>query len=244
MYKKLLLGLLCSAGLSACFNIQKGKEFKHVAPGAWRGVFMTDTSSRVRLPVSFEVLSDEHGMPKQLAFINGSERVLTDSIRFWGDTAFFYFQKSQAYFRVIYEINLMEGALYDQTQAEYPLQFQAQAGTFPRFPDIRREPAADVSGEWTMQLGLSSTSAETGTDSLVNGKIQLKADKNQLTGLLTIPNYPPLQVEGTIQGTQFYLSGFDGRRATLISGVVPNANTIQKGSLKINYKEWAFQASK
>lgn len=248
--KKLSFIALCAWlvwSVVACFDIQKGKEFKHVAPGAWRGVFVVDTSStKYRIPVLFNVNSDEAGKPQQATFTNGNFQIATDSMRFWGDTAYFYFNSNQTYLRVVYEVGFMNGFLFDQTNAQYPIIFQAQHGAFPRFPDIRRQPSRDIDGKWSLEL------VEELGDSVANHTAAIKImlgqpntpTETRTTAILEMPNAPAIELEGESQGSEIYLSGFDGKRAVLFTAALAAPNQFQQGLLLINNKRYVCTAKK
>ena len=241
-----LLSLLSLCLLSAsCWDIQKGKSFEHIAPEHWRGVFVFDQEAPAKLmkvkkdsvraervPVSFFVDSDERGVPRALKFFNGQDTTVSDSLRFFGDTLFVYFNAQETYMRLVYEVNLMEGQLFDKNENNYPIRFQAQAGKYPRYPDIRRTPTADVSGNWSAEV------ADIGTDSFATVPMLFKADKNAVSVAITAAGFiPALFLEGTIQGKQLYLSGFDGKiAAQLVAELNADGRSLQKASLRLNDK--------
>ncbi len=223
--------------LSSCFSIQTGRPFEYIAPDDWRGVFVTDATTAERAPVLFQVKSDEKGKPQKLVFDNGLSQMETDSLRFWGDTLFAYFNKSKTYLRVIYEINLMEGKLFFEDDSEYPLVFQAQSGKFPRFPDVRREPIADISGLWQADF------AQQGVDSMQVLQFEFQQKENVVKAKLKIGEIDAHLV-GNIQGNQLYLSGFDGAKVYFLSALVQNNKSITRGKIAVNLQKYVFNATK
>jgi hypothetical protein len=238
---------------SGCWDIQTGTPFKHIAPGAWRGVFIfdqeppkklmkvkKDSMRNERIPVVFQVVSNKQGLPKSLLFVDGTDSLRSDSLRIKNDTLFAYFDRSQTYMRLVYEINLMEGVLYDLTEKNYPIRFQAQSGVYPRFPDIRRKPIADVSGQWQTQI------ADNESDSMSTCAMNFVAkDNNVSVNIQATPFAPALSLEGTIQGKQIYLSGFNGRTAAQLSAeITPDGKALQKATLRINDQLYSFIAQR
>jgi hypothetical protein len=249
-----LLSLVACAFLAGgCWDIKTGTPFKHIAPGAWRGVFIfdqeppkklmkvkKDSIRNERIPVAFQVVSDKEGYPKSFLFVDGGDSLRSDSLRIWGDTVFVYFNQSQTYMRLVYEINLMEGILYDRTEKNYPVRFQAQNGSYPRFPDIRREPIGDLNGSWTAQI------ADNQSDSTSTCAMQFVAKANNVSVRIEAsPFAPALSLEGTIQGKQIYLSGFNGRAAAQLSAEISaDGKSLQKASLRINDQLYNFIAQR
>ncbi len=222
---------------SACFDIQQGQPFQYIAPNAWRGAFVTDATTAERVPVLFEVKSDEKGMPQKLVFDNGLSQTETDSLRFWGDTLYAYFGKSKSFLRLIYEVNLLEGKLYFENDSEYPLVFQAQSGKFPRFPEVRREPVAAISGIWQADF------AQADSDTMQTLQLEFDQKENEVQALLKIGQINA-HLSGSLQGNQLYLSGFDGGKVYFLSALVQNDKTLTKGKLAINLQKYVFNAQK
>jgi hypothetical protein len=245
-----LLSLFSLSLLSAsCWDIQKGKPFQHIAPEYWRGVFVFDQEAPAKLmkikkdsvraervPVSLFVDSDAQGLPQKLLFFNGQDTTSSDSLRFFGDTLFVYFNAQETYMRLVFEVNLMEGQLFDKNEKNYPIRFQAQAGKYPRYPDIRRAPTADVSGSWSAEV------ADIATDSFSTVPMLFKADKNAVSVAISASGFiPALYLEGTIQGKQLYLSGFDGKLAVqMVAELSADGRSMQKASLRLNDKLYSL----
>ena len=100
-----------TALLSSCFAIQHSdSEFQNIAPGIWRGLFVFgDEDAAEKIPINFEVFVDEEGKTTSIEFLNGEEKIEPDSMMFWGDTIYLYFNAYEKYLRLIYEVDLVEG---------------------------------------------------------------------------------------------------------------------------------------
>lgn len=223
--------------LYGCWGIQTGKPLNNIAPGEWRGVFMLDEQHKDRVPLVFQVLTNDSNKTVGLAFKNGSQVIQSDSLRFWGDTLFVYFRQQQTYMKLIYEVNLMEGWLYTSNEAEYPLEFQAQSGRFPRFPDVRRTPIHDINGQWSVLM-------EGAADSLQTVVLDINTKGNYAEANLKMNDGQSFVLEGSIQGDQIYMSGFDGKNVLMLSALATNPKSLQKGHLSINYEKRLFMATK
>ncbi|MCP4438035.1 MAG: hypothetical protein GY810_03750 [Aureispira sp.] len=207
-----------------CLGIEKGKPFEHVAPGNWRGVFIVEGE---KIPITFNINSSEEGQPQNFVFFNGEHQLQSDSLRFWGDTVYVYFDDAQSHLRLIYEVNLMEGHWFDKTEKSYPISFQAQNAQTHRFPNIRMTPVDNITGTWAVKAIVSQ-------DSTLETQLRIATEKNKATGSLVIDNNTSIPLEGTIQGDKIYLSGFDGRHICLFNATIADLTALHEGVLIIN----------
>jgi hypothetical protein len=220
-----------------CFAIQKGDQYKHLAPGIWRGLFLFGEDSLAeKVPVNFEVIAN--GDQISLEFINGNSRVKADSLRFWGDTLYAWFDNHKKYIRVIYEPGLIEGYWYDSEKKDYPIEFYAQYSHKHRFIDLRKAPKFDINGVWAMDI-LDET------EDIIPSKLELSVDKNKVIALLKMgKDSVATELEGTIQNDKLFLSAFTGDRIILIKADLKDAETLYHGNIRINSKELACSAKK
>lgn len=244
-----LLAFACLLSFG-CFGIQTGKPFQHIAPGDWRGTFVVDAAGKERIPVMLHVHSDSEGMPKKIEFRDGDQSTSSDSLRFFGDTLWAYFSPTKTHLRLIYEVNLVEGFLYDETDKQYPVKFQAQSGAFSRFPDVRRPPVADISGAWNATIASDEDSTSIATT------LQFSAKGNDLMLLVpladkdsTLSPSPRANgayaLAGAIQANKINLSGFDGKNICYFSAEVSaDGKNLQKANLRIGERQYAVAGSR
>lgn len=236
-----LLGIFSlSILLSGCFAIQQSENgFEHIAPGIWRGLFVFgDDESAEKIPINFEVKVDDNGRTSSIEFLNGKERVKPDSIRFWGDTLYMYFDKSEKYLRLIYEVDLVEGFLMHQQKKEYPIEFYAQHGKNFRFKDLRKTPNYDINGSWAMDILKPS-------GDLIAARIDFEVENNDVKATLkTELDSLPVNLEGTIQEDKVLLSAFDGNELIFFEADLRDSITMGRGSIRFNQEKLACSATK
>jgi hypothetical protein len=225
--------------LSSCFAIQRGDEFSHIAPGIWRGLFVFGSDSLAeKVPVNFEVLNTDKGKDFKIEFINGKTRVKADSIRFWGDTLYAWFDSHKRYLRLICEPGLVEGYFYDVNNKDYPIEFYAQFGQQHRFLDLRLTPKFNASGVWAMDI------LDEG-ENIIPAKLELSVTKNRvLASLQTEKDSVATQLEGTLQNDKLYLSAFTGNKVILLKADLRDSVTMGRGSIRVNNKSLACSAKK
>lgn len=225
--------------LSSCFAIQRGNEFSYIAPGIWRGLFVFGNDSLAeKVPVSFEVFNTDKGKDFKIEFMNGKTRVKADSIRFWGDTLYAWFDGHQKYLRLICEPGLVEGYLYDVANKEYPIDFYATFGQQHRFLDLRLAPKYNINGVWAMDILDES-------ENIISAKLDLSINKNRvIASLKTEKDSLATELEGTLQNDKLYLSAFTGNKVILIKADLRDSVTLGRGSIRFNGKSLACSAKK
>jgi hypothetical protein len=234
---KILAILSVFLSFYGCFAIQKGDQYKHIAPGIWRGLFLFGEDSLAdKVPVNFEVITD--GEKISIEFINGNSRVKSDSLRFWGDTLYAWFDNNKKYLRVIYEPGLVEGYFYDSEKKNYPIEFYAQYAQKHRFLDLRKKPKFDINGVWAMDI-LDET------ENIIPTKLDIKVDKNRVIAMMKMEKDSlPTELEGTVQDDKLFLSAFTGDRIILVKAILKDKETLGQGSIRINTIELACAAKK
>lgn len=233
-----ILALAVLATWMGCFSIERnGGAFERIAPGNWRGVFTLDDGEKV--PVTFDVQA-----PNQWSFRNGDSALQPDSIRFWGDTVFCYFEPQQAHLKLIYEINLMEGYLHDDSGQTYPIKFLAQSGAYTRFPDLYPvQLPGDIAGDWTLQCSEPQDTAQQFSAQLRLSMAQSPILRAKLSVQDSTQAFA-LDLEGIVQKEKIYLSGFDGRRVVFLTGSVLDAAYMDNGALRIGHKMYYWKATR
>ena len=220
---RLFVFLLFLGSLSSCWDLKTGDPIDAFAPGLWQGRFYLDQQM---VPVLYDVQNTDNERPIVFVFRTADEQLVSDTVYYYGDTVFAYFDAHQTYLKAIYQIDQMEGFLYDQSARNYPIRFTGLKGPKHRFPNIREQPIADLTGEWTLNAGITQ-------DSSITGSLRLTAQNNTATGTLLLQG-KTYKMEGTVQGNKLYLSGFDGRTITWLGTLIQDANTLDKGTLRVN----------
>ncbi len=234
LMRYLVYSLLIICLLSSCWFIEKGDAFNGIAPGTWRGVFKL---SRQSVPVLYEVKNSDNDLPLQLSFQTGATTVVSDTAYLFGDTLLASFALTQTQLKVVYQIDQMNGYLYDLTEQQYPIEFAGIKGPRHRFPDIREQPLVDLTGEWQV-------TANAAEDTSITATLRLSADNNKVTGTLTRENGMTYSLEGTVQGSQLYLSGFDGRQVLWVNAKIKDNQHLEAGSLRINGESFFWEAQR
>lgn len=251
MYK--ICALLSLTFLTGCFGLEVGQPFQHIAPGPWLGVFgfsseipsklmelHKDSLIQDKVPINFFVNSDANGKPLNFQFVSNTDTVTSDSIKFWGDSVFVFFHENKTNLRAVFEVDNMQGYLYDMEEKDYPVQFRAKSGSFARFPDIRRAPIADLNGNWNLLI------ASNENEDIFEGKLNFLVKGN--IALATIESSdinPKMSLEGTIQGKHIYLSGFNGKTVIFLSGELSaDGKNLVKTSLRISDEVYDLKGTK
>lgn len=241
MKKFTLFLLVCctAAWLNAC--LEANNAYKLIAPGIWRGVLTleqpvfstTDKDSVMiiydqfkpgELPFNFEV---KYTTPDDfyIEFINGSERIKCDSIRFGRDrttardTYNFYFPEYQSYIHAEVRGAVMQGYFCVTTKDNYRIPFVADAAKNYRFTNLKVPPAKDISGKWATLFGVEGDNPE-------KAVAEFQQEGNRLTGTFRTETGDYRFLEGTVQGNKFWMSAFDGSHAFLFSGKI-SGDTLQ-----------------
>jgi len=218
--------------LTSCFDIQLGEPIQGIAPGIWRGVFVLDDQS---VPILLEISNNKD---KSIGFVfkTGGQELKADAVRLWGDTLFADFKKTNTQLRVVCQVDQMDGFLYDNTDSEYPVRFTAKNAMMHRFPNAKKTPTTNLTGDWKI-------SAHSAQDSSLTGNVRFMAKDNYLEATLLLEGQKSILLEGTVQGSKLYLSGFDGKTACLLNATIESSKSLTEGSLKLNNNSFFWVAS-
>lgn len=228
-----LLSLSTVIFLTSCWDLQTGEPIKGVAPGTWKGVFKLEDQV---VPIVYEIRPPNKEKPIEFIFKTAQEELKADRVKIWGDTLFADFNATNTQLKIVYQIDQMDGFLYDLSEKEYPIPFAGIHGIMQRFPDVRKAPVADLTGEWKL-------SAIAGPDSTIQGKLRITMKENYAEATLKLDvQKQPILLEGTIQGNKLYLSGFDGRTVSWLSANIKNSKSLNQGSLKLSNKSFFWEA--
>ncbi|MBL4649715.1 MAG: hypothetical protein JKY03_08290 [Aureispira sp.] len=220
--------------LTSCWDLRTGTDIEGFAPGTWRGVFKLEDQ---RVPVMYEIKNSNNDKPIEFIFKTERQDIAADSAIILGDTLFAYFGATNTYLKIIHQVDQMDGFLYDNAGAEYPIAFAGIYGIQHRFPDVRKTPKANLTGEWKITATIEK-------DSTLEGTLRISTDgKNKATASLKFPTYPQvIYLEGTVQASKIHLSGFDGKTVCWISANIDSAKKLTQGNLKLNNKGYFWEA--
>ncbi|SDD80997.1 peroxiredoxin family protein [Pedobacter soli] len=232
--KGLTLGLFIS---SSAFSATVNPPAAFIKEGIWRGVF-TVSESAVPFNFEFKGKDPEHAV---FTLLNGSRRDDFHVQRLGKDSIFVKMNTYDAALVAKIEPN---GTLSGEYRSLVPgfrgnaLPFTAEPGKTYRFfePGKDVKPAADLSGKW--ELKLYSKEAVPASIAV------LKQNGNKLTGVIMTVVGDSREIEGTIQGNEFALSGFTGPSPFIIKGKVNEDGTLSGDQGFGIYKNIKFDATK
>lgn len=234
MLRSLLFFIFIAILSTSCWDLRTDTPIEGFAPGVWRGVFKLEDQA---VPVIYEIKNSNNDKPIKFTFKTKQQDVEADSAIIWGDTLFAYFGAANTYLKIIHQVDQMDGFLYDNTGAEYAIPFAGIYGIQQRFPDVRKTPKANLTGEWKITATVEK-------DSTLEGTLRISTDgENKATGSLQFPTYPQkIYLEGTVQASKVHLSGFDGRTVCWVSANIESAKKLNQGNLKLNNKGYFWEA--
>jgi peroxiredoxin len=233
---RLLSAALLLSGVSV-LSAHATPKPKFIKEGKWRGEF---TVSESKVPFNFELKGKdaEHAV---FTLINGSRRdnfhvksIGTDSV----------YIKMNTYDAALVAKIEDDGSLSGEYRSLVPgfrgnsLPFTAEYGKTYRFVEPGKDiaPKADLTGKWEIK---------TYSKEAVPASIALLKQKgNKLTGVVMTVVGDTRELEGTVQGDEFALSGFTGPSPFIIKGKI-NADGSISGEEGFGiYKNLKFDAAK
>lgn len=177
------------------------------------------------LPFTFEVVY-ETDTTFYLDIINGEERIRVPSkdigygndITQGRDTIRIDFPVYDTYIQAYHETGVIEGVWVTNYREQYRIPFVAKFGEAHRFTQLRKEPVADLSGNWAMTFSVN--------DQPYAGIGEFKQKGNHLSGTIRTETGDYRYLEGTVQANKLYLSVFDGAHAFLFEGLIKEDGTL------------------
>ena len=162
---------------------------------------------------------------KILYVINGSEKIVADSIVFKNDSVYIELPFFESGFQAKVKDNGdLEGSWIKSYGTRIQtMPFTATYNITERFPTTDK-PAQDVSGRWSVNfLGRDNDTTLSVGEFVQNG--------SQLTGTFLLSSGDYRFLEGVVSGDSLYLSAFDGAHALLFTAKIDDANHISGGKL-------------
>ncbi|SDT34554.1 Peroxiredoxin [Mucilaginibacter mallensis] len=212
----LLAGILLS---SAAFAAGNPPAEKFIKQGVWRGVF---TISETQVPFNFEVKGKdaEHAV---FTLLNGTRRDNFHVKRLGSDSLFIKMNTYDA--ALVAKIN-DDGTISGEYRSLVPgfrgnsLPFTAEYGKKYRFVEPGKDvpPTANLTGKWELKVYSK--------EQVPNKIALLKQNGNKLTGVIMQVTGDSRELEGTVQGNEFELSGFTGPSPKIYKGHINDDGTI------------------
>jgi len=214
-----LAGLITVSSFGAENNAVKKPKPNFIKQGVWRGVFKV---SEFEVPFNFEVKGKD-AESATFTLLNGTRRddfhvkqIAPDSI----------FIKMNTYDAALVAKIESDGTLSGEYRSLVPglrgnsLPFTAEQGKAYRFvaPGKDVAPTVDLSGKWELK-GFSK-------DAVPNKVAILKQKGNKLTGVILQVTGDSRELEGTVQGNEFVLSGFTGPSPKIYRGKINEDGTL------------------
>ncbi|PQA54458.1 peroxiredoxin family protein [Siphonobacter curvatus] len=203
--------------------------------GVWRGVF---TINEQKVPFNFEVKGHE-AEDATFSLINGTRR---DHFHVKQTAPDSLFIKMNTYDAALVAKVHPDGHLTGEYRSLVPslrgnsLPFTAEYGKTYRFVEPGKDiaPTANLSGKWEIKL--------ISKEPVANQVALLEQKGNKLTGVIMTVVGDSRELEGTVQGNEFVLSGFTGPNPVLIKGKINEDKTlsaeIDRGLYVTQKLEW------
>jgi len=194
----------------------------HLQNGIWRATLTTD--SAIDIPFNFEVY-DSLGT-KQLAFINGKERLNINTVEETDDSVIIRTPLFEGEIRAVKK----RGGLVGKWTKRLPdhvleMPFKAVPNTAYRFMADSSGTVANVEGRWSVQF-YKNNKKDT---SFAVGEFRQTGNRVEGSFLTTTGDYRFLS--GVVDKKTFMLSGFSGSGAMLFTGDLVDGSNIVNGKL-------------
>jgi len=237
---RVLAALFLASSLS--FAASAATKAPFPAEGVWRGEFTIDGDP---IPFNFEV-KGTRAQDATFTLLNGTR---TDRFKVTPREDGIFSVRMNTYDAVL-EGKLSEDGkhlvghykdLVPSRNGARNLAFTAEQGAAWRFvkPGQDEAPAADLSGKWAVQ-----TIDKAARQDKRNQVALLKQEGNRLSGVFMTVVGDTRELEGTVQGNRFYLSGFSGPSPLLIRGTIDEDGNIQGAFGSGIYNVVKFEAEK
>jgi peroxiredoxin len=214
-----MAGLITVSSFGAEKRLIKKPKPVFIKQGVWRGVFKV---SEFEVPFNFEVKGKD-AASATFTLLNGTRRddfhvkqIASDSI----------FIKMNTYDAALVAKIESDGTLSGEYRSLVPglrgnaLPFTAEQGKTFRFvaPGKDIAPTVDLTGKWELK-GFSK-------EAVPNKVAILKQKGNKLTGVILQVTGDSRELEGTVQGNEFVLSGFTGPSPKIYRGKINEDGTL------------------
>ncbi|MFM8833538.1 MAG: TlpA family protein disulfide reductase, partial [Cytophagales bacterium] len=187
--------------------------------GLWRGEF---TLSENKVPFNFEILTE--GGTSKLVLLNGTRKDFFVIESRKGDSIFVKMNTYDAALVAKIESDGRLSGVYKSLVPNFrgnSLPFVAEHGKKYRFiePGKNVKPVANLTGKWNINI--------ISKDKTADRVALLKQKGNKLTGVIMSVVGDSRELEGTVQGDEFYLSGFTGPSPFFVKGKITTDKKLQ-----------------
>ncbi|WP_421940060.1 peroxiredoxin family protein [Pedobacter sp.] len=212
--------LISTSALAAHKPDEKPKVAKKfIKEGIWRGVFKV---AETEVPFNFE-LKGKDAEHATFTLLNGTRRD-DFHISYLGQDSLFI--KMNTYDAALVAKIESDGRISGEYRSLVPglkgnsLPFTAEQGKTYRFIEPGKDiaPTANLTGKWEFK-GFSK-------EAVPNKVAILKQEGNKLTGVIMQVTGDSRELEGTVQGNQFVLSGFSGPSPKIYKGTINEDGTL------------------
>ncbi|MBB4077427.1 thiol-disulfide isomerase/thioredoxin [Lewinella aquimaris] len=233
--------------LASCVFVQK--RYIYLPPGPYRGVLELEYNPVVpnpkgapipekvglefdeitggQLPFNFDVVYDTD-TTFHLVIHNGEEKITVPAKdistgrdqQAGRDTIRIDFPVYDTHISAYHEENVIEGVWVVHYRDNYRIPFKAYFGKGYRFTPLRKQPAADLSGQWAV------TFAGDASEDPYPGVAEFRQEGNRLTGTIRTETGDYRYLEGTVQANKLYLSVFDGSHAFLFEALIKDDGSL------------------
>jgi peroxiredoxin len=219
---KSFASFIAAAALLSSFNAEA--QNKPLKNGIWRGVFKVN---EIEVPFNFEV-KDGAGKTPVFTAINGDRRddfqgkfISDDSIQVSLNTF------ETAWFAKVENDGTISGVQKSLVPGNNGriLSFTAEPGKAYRFVEPGKEvaPKANLSGKWWVKI----KPAADATGKPAPDRVAVFEQKgNKLNGIILSVSGDSRELEGNVQGGEFYLSGVTGSSPAYVKGKINSDNSI------------------
>lgn len=215
----LFLGLLAALTFAGCTN-----KTNQLTNGVWRGTLKNEGS--VDIPFNFEIY-DSVGV-KQMAFLNGKERLNINEVEETSDSVFMKTPLYESEIRAAKTSNGLQGVwIKHLPNRTISMPFMAEAKQSFRFvkEGNGNTGVVNVTGRWSVQFYKNN-----GTDtSFAVGEFEQSGNQVNGSFLTTTGDYRFLS--GVVDNKTFMISAFSGSSPVLFTGDLTDGSDIIKGKM-------------
>lgn len=215
--KSLICCALCLASAAASAQIKPSLN------GSWLGAIVLDPKEK-GMDVPFG-LTIKGGVSSSIVVSTADDRIKITEIAAEGDSILAKMPVFISEFTFKAKGDSLIGQYYPKGKGKGAgYRFYALRGVTDRFPWYTAAPATNISGRWRYIVNPHSANADT----LVAEFTQKGA---KFTGTILDPTGDMRFLEGKISGNKFYMSGFDGGRASIFTAEIDAKGNLVNGKM-------------